>query len=319
MILFPGRSGGRTSEGRDSVETNSGVTLDRMVRTGACGTWWSASTPAGFRLGLLQLDRALVAAPVVNERAAAAVAAVRAVSPAGVVRTTDLVVDRGQTWLVVAAAPALTVADLVEAGAPLEPGLAAGIAVDVAHALRDLHAAGLGHGDLTLDTVTISPGGSATLFEVGVLAAVRDAPTDVGRDSGAWAGLARELAGLAAADEAAALLAAAATAEHSDLATAVRRLTAATGDLPGFTERDLLAARAPVGGPEQPRSHGVRSAMDTYDDGVRLRFGPGVPDPAGRARVTGRPRSLRLIQAAVGLVVLLLGGGAAFWAFVLLG
>ena len=61
--------------------------------------------------------------------------------------------------------------------------------------------------------------------------------------------------------------------------------------------------------------------MDTFDDGVRLRFGPGVPDLAGRvaARATGRPRSLRLIQAAVGLVALLLGGGAAFWAFVLLG
>ena len=48
---------------------------------------------------------------------------------------------------------------------------------------------------------------------IGVLAAVRDAPTDVGRDTGAWAGLARELARLAAAQEAQALLASAATAE----------------------------------------------------------------------------------------------------------
>ena len=125
------------------METNSGVTLDRMVRTGACGTWWSARRrrPASGS-ACCSSTRVCSRAPVANERAAAAVAAVRAVSPAGVLRTTDLVVDRGQTWLVVAAAPALTVADLVEAGAPLEPGLAAGIAVDVGHALRDLHAAG---------------------------------------------------------------------------------------------------------------------------------------------------------------------------------
>jgi hypothetical protein len=303
------------------VETNSGVTLDQMVRTGACGTWWSGSTPAGFRLGLLQLDPGLLSAPVANERAAAAVAAVRAVNPEGVLRMTDLVTDRGQTWLVAAAAPALTVADLVEAGAGLEPGLAAGIAVDVGHALRDLHAAGLGHGALTLDTVTISVSGTANLVEVGMLAAVRDAPTDVGRDTGAWAGLARELARLTAADEAQALLAAATTAEQGDLATAVRRLTTATEALPGFADRDLLAARRPTAGPERPQAHGVVSTVDTFANGVRLRFGPGVPDRAAppRGRRAGASGSLRAIQVAVLLVALLLGAGAAAWALALFG
>ena len=303
------------------VETNSGVTLDRMVRTGACGTWWSAATPAGIPLGVLQLDPGLLTPPVASDRAAAAVAAVRAVSPVGVQRTTELVIDRGRAWLVVASVPALTAADLVEAGAPLEPGLTAGIAVDVGDALRDLHAVGLGHGDLTLDTVTISPGGTANLVEVGVLAALRDAPNDVGRDIAAWAALVRALAPLAPAGEGQALLAAATEAEQGDLATAVRRLGVATGDLPGFADRDALGARRPAGGPEVPRAHDLRSTMDALDSGVRLRFGPGVPDWAvpmpARPRRRGGGGSLLAIKIATAFVALLLAIGATLWAVAL--
>lgn len=303
------------------METNSGLTLDRMMRSGACGTWWSAATPAGIPLGVLQLHPGLLAPQVASDRAAAAVAAVRAVSPPGVQRTTELVVDRGRAWLVIASAPALTAADLVEAGVALEPGLTAGIAVDVGQALRDLHAAGLGHGDLTLDTVTITPAGTATLLEVGVLAALRDARTDVGRDTGAWAALVRELTVLAAAGEAEALRAAVTTANQGDLATAVRRLAAATEGLPGFADRDPLVARRPDGGPDVPRAHGFTPTVDAPDGGVRLRFGPGVPDWAIPAALPLRRRgwSLRIIQVATGLVALLLGVGATAWALVLLG
>lgn len=260
------------------METNIGVVLGRMLRIGACGTWWSASTPGGLALGLLQLEPGRFAAPAARARAAAAVAALRAANPVGVLRTSELVEEAGRAWLVVAAPPTPTVADLITAGGALDRGSAAGIAVDVAQALGALHALGLGHGGLAPETVVLTSAGAATLVEVGLLAALRDAPTDVDRDTGDWARLARELARLAPAPEAEALRAAAATAEVGGLATAARRLASGAADRP-----DVAAA-------------GVSPAPDRA---------PGSPR---------RPRrSLRAIQAATVVVAILLGLGVALW------
>src|SRR5215218_9735673 len=84
------------------VETNSGVRLDRVIRAGACGTWWSAATAGGHPLGVLQLEVTLIADPAARERLAASVAAVRELNTVGVLRTTELVVEAGRAWLVVA-------------------------------------------------------------------------------------------------------------------------------------------------------------------------------------------------------------------------
>jgi tRNA A-37 threonylcarbamoyl transferase component Bud32 len=308
--------------------------LDRSLRTGVCGTWWSASTGNGQPLGLLQLEPRLMAQPAVQDRVAAAVAAVRAANPRGALRTTELVVDTRRAWLVVAALPTPTLDDLVTARPTLAPGAAAGIALDIAQSLRDLHAAGISHGHLAADTVVLTRGGAATLVEVGVLAAVRGQPTDLGRDVLAWSRLARVLATTTTSPDEADLLGAAATiAESGDLATAARRLADRAMDLADIAARESVTAVLPALGAAPARIPEQRSltadrepSLSIVDSGpapVRLRFGRGIPEAAIAA--AGRPaaggpgrRTLRALRIAVLTAFLLLGAGAGLLALLLL-
>lgn len=319
------------------MQTNSELWLDHTLRIGACGTWWAAGTPGGQTLGTLQLDPELVAAPAARERVAATVAAIREVNPPGVLRTTELVYDAKRAWLVVASLPKPTLADLLAADLPatgqaLPPGAGAGIAVDVATALRSLHASGLHHGALSPATVVLTGAGNATLTEVGVLAAVRDAPTDAGADAVGWGALARTIATRTTGVEASLLADAAATAEAGDLTTAARRLALAAADLPDFATRDALAALLPtIETVEAPAASDVGSLVPSQralptEDGVvvRLRFGPGLPDtallnprpvdevPARRSR-----RGLRVLGLAAACALVALAGVAAAWWFLL--
>jgi serine/threonine protein kinase len=316
------------------MQTNTELWLDKTLRIGACGTWFTAGTPGGQTLGTLQLDPDLIAAPAVRDRVAAAVAAVRAANPPGVLRTTELVYDAKRAWLVVATLPKPTLADLLASQRALPPGAAAGLAVDIAAALRQLHAAGLAHGDLSAGAVVLTGGGSAVLAEVGVLAAVRDAPTDIGADADAWAGIIRELAARTAPPESELLTQAAATAQAGDLAAAARRLTLLAADLPDFETRDALVGLLPDLAPApaqsaQPAERAIEQVPSqrqpsTMEDGrtvVRLRFGPGVPDSALlNPTIVDVPtkRSKRRIGRLIGwlstsLVVVLTGAAAAWW------
>jgi serine/threonine protein kinase len=306
------------------VETNSGVWLDRRLRVGACGIWWSAGTAGGQPLAMLRLEPHLIAEPAARERVAAAVAAVRAANPPGVLRTTELVVDTRHAWLVVGMLPEPTLADLLAACPTLPPGSAAGLAVDIADALGQLHAAGLIHGDLSADTVIVTMAGAAALAEVGVLAAALDDATDVRKDSFSWAALARELAAMADADL---LLPAAAVAESGDLATAVRRLSAAAADLPEFASRDALSAVMPTVGPAPDGVRPRRAAthMSTMDEtgmvataAVAHNAPESVDRPSVAPATLPRRRRRRRWMAAIGATCLiLLGAGAAAWWFVL--
>jgi tRNA A-37 threonylcarbamoyl transferase component Bud32 len=301
------------------VETNSGMWLDQTLRAGAVGTWWSAATPGGQRLGLLQLEQSLVAEPAARDRAAAAVTAVRTLNSRGVLRTTELVVDAKRSWLVVATRPTPTLSDLLAAKPALAPGAAAGVATDVAQALRDLHAVGLTHGDLAADTVILTSGGEAALIEVGVLAAVRGTPTEVDHDLVAWAALVRSLAAATVSPEADLLRAAAETAESGDLAFALRRLVHDAGYLPDFVARESLVDALPTAKPGSSRTSHQISTMDQRGSAVRVRFGRGVPLPpvtsrpaTGSARRTRR-RWVRSVWVVAFVAVLALSLGAALW------
>jgi tRNA A-37 threonylcarbamoyl transferase component Bud32 len=305
------------------MQTNSELWLDTTLRIGACGTWWAAGTPGGQTLGTLQLDPDLVAAPAVRDRVAAAVAAVRAANPPGVLRTTELVYDAKRAWLVVATLPKPTLADLLASASTLPPGAAAGLAVDIAAALRQLHAAGLAHGDLSAGAVVLTGAGCAVLAEVGVLAAVRDAATDVGADGAAWADLVRDLASRTGSPESQLLARAAAAADAGDLTAAARLLALAATDLPDFETRDGLAALVPTLAPA-PHIPSQRrpSTMDSGRPVVSLRLGPGVPDwallnPTSVAQgKTSRPRrrvGRLLAWLAPSLMVVLAGAAAAWW------
>jgi tRNA A-37 threonylcarbamoyl transferase component Bud32 len=305
------------------VETNSGVWLDQALRVGACGTWWSAGTASGQPMALLQLEPELIIQPAARDRIATAVAAVRTINPAGVLRTTELLVDARKAWLMVAGVPRSTLADLLTTHATLPVGAAAGLAVDVAAALRELHAAGLSHGALAVDTVVLTAAGSATLSEVGVLAAAHGLPTDIGRDVAAWSALARQLAGATTGREAELLVAAAAIAEAGDLVTAARRLDIAGAEFEDFVSRDALAALiamlAPAARAPRQRPASDPSTMELPGTGIRVRFGPGVPESAIVRSVQAeaaprrrRRRPWRLVLALAGTGTLLLAAGAGW-------
>ena len=302
------------------VETNSGMWLDQTLRAGAVGTWWSAATAGGRPLGLLQLEPSLVAESAARDRVAAAVTAVRTVNSRGVLRTTELVVEAKRSWLVVATQPTPTLADLLASAPSLAPGVATGVAVDVGQALRDLHAVGLSHGDLAADTVVLTAGGGATLVEVGVLAAVRGAPSDIGRDLVAWAALARGLAAMATTTEAEFLLTAATTAESGDLAYAVRRLAHEARDLRDVVDRESLVDALPSIKPASPRIPPQVSTIDSSISSVRVRFGRGVPLAVGTTSppaVAGGQRAprrwVRAAWIAALVAVFTLSAGAAGW------
>src|SRR6185369_637216 len=91
--ISPSGSTGRAGGGDADVETNIGVWLDQTLRVGACGTWWTAGSASGQPMALLQLEPELIIQPAARDRIATAVAAVRTINPAGVLRTTELLVD----------------------------------------------------------------------------------------------------------------------------------------------------------------------------------------------------------------------------------
>ena len=175
------------------AESSGGLRLDAVVRKGACGTWWAASTADGRTRGLLQLDPALTSDPAAVERAAEKVAAVRALNLPGVLRTTDLVADAGRVWLVAAAPPVPVFTDLAATG--LDPAAAAFLALDVGNALVGLHSAGLCHGALGPETVAVTGAGFAMLTEVGLRPALTGSTRDAAADARAWCRLVRVLAG----------------------------------------------------------------------------------------------------------------------------
>jgi tRNA A-37 threonylcarbamoyl transferase component Bud32 len=298
------------------VETNIGVWLDQTLRVGACGTWWTAGTASGQPMALLQLEPALILQPAARDRIATAVAAVRTINPAGVLRTTELLVDAKRAWLMVAGVPRSTLADLLAAHAALPSGAAAGLAVDVAAALRELHAAGLSHGALAADTVVLNAGGTATLTEVGVLAAAHGMPTDIGRDVAAWSALARRLADTTSGREAELLRAAATTAEAGDLVTAQRRLGITAVELLDFVSRDAVAGLVATLLPAAVNTQGPHlSTMETPGTAIRMRFGPGVPESAivrSAQPAAAKPRRIGRVVGVLAAVVLLLAAGAGW-------
>ena len=228
------------------VETNIGMWLDQTLRAGAVGTWWSAATASGQPMGLLQLEPSLVAEPASRDRVAAAVTAVRTVNSRGVLRTTELVVDAKRSWLVVATRPTPTLSDLLAAAPTLAPGAAAGVAVDVGQALRDLHAVGLssrrplrGHRRPHRRRRGDAGRGRRTRCRPGQRRATSVATWSHGRRS---PGASRPWRPLS---EAELLLAAAATAESGDLAFAMRRLAHEAGNLPDFVARESLVDALP--------------------------------------------------------------------------
>ncbi|MFC1417118.1 hypothetical protein [Streptacidiphilus cavernicola] len=71
--------------------------------------------------------------------------------------------EAGYLWVAGEAVPGVTLRTLLERGGPLSPYRAAELAYDLVTALRAVHAAGLVHGNVTVDTVLVCDDGTALL------------------------------------------------------------------------------------------------------------------------------------------------------------
>lgn len=194
------------------------------------GTWQETSTADGRKVGALALPQQ---SQEQLTRVAATVAAVRRLNLPGVVPVADLVGHQGRAWIIAASPVGPNLSGLP---GRLSPGVAATVLSDTGQTLMKLHASGLFHGALDPSTVVISPAGVALLSEVGVAAAAAGRTVSAKDDAAAWAMLARELGG----DNP--TLQAVAAAAAAGLETGLRVLAANASDLPGFGDRQALAA-----------------------------------------------------------------------------
>ncbi|HEY9371075.1 MAG TPA: hypothetical protein VIU94_21995, partial [Streptomyces sp.] len=274
--------------------TVRGRALSDWSREGRFGAWYALRPGRADEspLGVLRIDRALLAPQGARERLASAVLAVAKLRLPGVPATVDLVGEAGDVWLIVARPPVRTVGDLLSVGAPgLDAGSAASVLNETAQTLLALHAAGLAHGSLTPDCVVLAPDGTALLAEAALATALSEDASTASADITAWAALARTLgsAWAAAGTPAAALFARCSeTAESGDLAAARTTLTSGRAALPrDFLRRTALHAAATAALTELAGAvRGETTGGDTTgaEGADRAAAGSGGIDAAGPAR-----------------------------------
>ncbi|WP_208813431.1 hypothetical protein [Micromonospora echinofusca] len=213
------------------------------ARAGVCGTWWPAVAPDGAERGVLRLHPTGTD-PGTGQRIAAANHAVAALHHSGLPAPGDPVRHDGALWLVAPRPARPTLLDLAQGGSAIDIGAVAAVAAETAQSLAVLHAAGLGHGAVHGQTVTVTAIGAVTLVETAILPALQAVPGDPAADRRAWADLVRWLTGQWGRPGAAVdlLLRCAAQGEH-DLGAAVRTLRDESALLPpGFRDRSALVA-----------------------------------------------------------------------------
>ncbi|MEH1015455.1 hypothetical protein V6U90_20370 [Micromonospora sp. CPCC 206060] len=222
----------------------AGLRPSGPARAGVCGTWWPAVAPDGAERGVLRLHPTGTD-PGTSQRIATANHAVAALHHSGLPATGDPIRHDGALWLVAPRPARPTLIDLAQgAGGAMDIGAVAAVAAETAQSLAVLHAAGLGHGAVHGQTVTVTAIGAVTLVETALLPALHGVPGDPATDRRAWADLVRWLTGQWGRPGAAVdlLLRCAAQGEH-DLTAAVRTLRDESSLLPpGFRDRAPLVA-----------------------------------------------------------------------------
>ncbi|MBF0687002.1 MAG: hypothetical protein IR158_04445 [Cellulomonas sp.] len=206
----------------------------------------------------------------------------------------------GRVALVCEHVPGPTLAAVRAARPPLADGEVVTVAVPVAQALAELHAAGLAHGAVGADRVVLTPGGVPVLVDLrGALRGVGTTTGDVHRLVAALLGLMPPLdAHLAAGLE-----------ETVRLRDALEALLRGRATSQEVVEAVFAAATPePVQVPEADELAGAQVALAAGRSGVARSAAPDLP-PARRARRGPRRRPWWPV-AAVAATVLVLGGGA---------
>ncbi|MFN7986251.1 MAG: protein kinase [Thermoanaerobaculia bacterium] len=162
-------------------------TLDRYRLLGELGRGGmgvvheALDTTLGRRVAIKLLPPERVADPERRERFLREARAASALNHPGIVTVHDLGRADGLDFIVMELVEGETLADRIARG-PIAPGLALGIAVQVADALARAHAAGIVHRDLKPSNVMVTPEGTAKILDFG-LAKLVEPPSGEGGDT----------------------------------------------------------------------------------------------------------------------------------------
>ena len=145
-------------------------------------------TRLGRTVAIKVLTADVTADPVRRERFLRDARAATALSHPNIAALYEIGEDQGQLFLVLEYAPGETLRHTI-AGRPLNPRRAIDLAVQIADALADAHAAGIVHRDLEPDNIIVTPKGNAKILDFGLAAwtaggAARDHAAIVSGDAG---------------------------------------------------------------------------------------------------------------------------------------
>jgi len=143
--------------------------LDRIGAGGLGDVYRARDTLRGRTVALKVIDAAIGGDPERRERLMRDARAASAVSHPNIAALYEVGEDQGELFLAFEFVPGETLQAAI-AGRPLNPRRAVDLALQVADALAEAHAAGLVHGRLASDAIIVTPKGNAKVIDLGFAA-----------------------------------------------------------------------------------------------------------------------------------------------------
>src|SRR5665213_2261562 len=141
--------------------------LDRLGAGGLGDVYRARDTRLGRTVAIKVVAPAIAGDRDRRERLLGDARATMALSQPNIAALYEIGEDQGELFLVFEFVPGETL-KIAIAGRPLNSRRAVDLAVQIADALADAHAAGIVDGDLSPDTIIVTPKGNAKILDVGL-------------------------------------------------------------------------------------------------------------------------------------------------------
>jgi serine/threonine protein kinase len=146
--------------------------LDPLGAGGLGQVFRARDTSLGRTVAVKLLPPEIARDPARREALERDAAAAQSLSHPNIAALYELREDEGELFLVVEYVPGQTLTNVI-AGRPLNPRRAVDLAIQIADALADAHAADAVHGDLKPDNIVVTPKGAAKILDFGLTAWTR--------------------------------------------------------------------------------------------------------------------------------------------------